>query len=160
MLFGLLVKVVKRKRRCHSSATSNVKVSDFPISSGYVTLLTDSQEHTLPQPAGTSHTSLPLTCDHIHKQQNQGLVTCSLTAHTAPTTTFCLHRAGARTLACRSYPHSMVLRIWIHPGVTPCSWQTSFRDTLCTRRSSFLMARAPLLQEDLSPPSEPHTWLT
>lgn len=46
--FRLLIKVVKGKRRCHSSATSNVKGSDFLVFPCYITLLTDSQEHTLP----------------------------------------------------------------------------------------------------------------
>ena len=47
LLFRLLVQVVKGKRRCHSSATSNVKVNDFPIFPGYTTLLPDSQKRTL-----------------------------------------------------------------------------------------------------------------
>lgn len=137
LFFRLLVKVVKGKRRCHSSVTSNVKVNDFPIFYCYVTLLSDSQQHALPQPAHAPHTSLPLTCDHIHKQQKPGPITTASLCTQAGTAASCLLGAEARTLTSGPCPHHTGEHVWIHPSFTICSWQISFGYTFCTRNSSF-----------------------
>lgn len=62
--FRLLVQIVKGKRRCHSSATSNVKVNDFHIFPCYAPLLTDSLELSLPWSVLPSHPNSQWSVTH------------------------------------------------------------------------------------------------